>query len=110
MAVDEALCNIHRHGYKGELGKAKLQATTHTTPSPNIEITIFDEADQVETTNIKSRDLNEVRPGGLGVHLIQTIMDEAVWTKREACGMSLTMSKTGNTNAKTQAVTNSNND
>jgi anti-sigma regulatory factor (Ser/Thr protein kinase) len=110
MAVDEALCNIHRHGYKGEYGKAKLHVTTHTSPSPKIDVTIHDEANQVNTSHIKSRDLDEVRPGGLGVHLIQTIMDEATWTKRDPCGMTLTMSKTNTTSARQQPLTNSNND
>jgi anti-sigma regulatory factor (Ser/Thr protein kinase) len=94
MAVDEAICNIHRHGYAGEVGKATLRIRTSSSPAPNIEIQICDEAMQVEKESIKSRKLDEVRPGGLGVHLIQTVMDEAIWAKREHCGMSLTMKKT----------------
>ena len=94
MAVDEAICNIHRHGYAGEVGKVTMHVRTTISPAPNIEIQMHDEATQVETESIKSRKLDEIRPGGLGVHLIQTVMDEAVWTKREPCGMSLTMQKT----------------
>ncbi len=94
MAVDEALCNIHRHGYGEEYGRAILEVKTIIHPSPRIEITIKDNAKQVELTQIKSRDLDNVRPGGLGVHLIQTVMDEAVWTKRDEGGMLLTMHKT----------------
>ncbi len=94
MAVDEAICNIHRHGYAGEIGKIILHVNTSMTPAPNIEIRLYDEAVQVDTQSIKSRELDEIRPGGLGVHLIQTVMDDAQWTKREHCGMALVMAKT----------------
>jgi anti-sigma regulatory factor (Ser/Thr protein kinase) len=95
MAVDEALSNIHRHGYKGDCtGSIILRVDTKSTPVPQIYIQIDDEACQVEKEVIKSRNLDEVRPGGIGVFLIKTIMDKAVWSKREEGGMRLTMSKT----------------
>ena len=49
---------------------------------------------QVDVELIKSRALDDIKPGGLGVHLIQTVMDEATWVKREDGGMKLTMKKT----------------
>jgi serine/threonine-protein kinase RsbW len=94
MAVDEALCNIHRHGYQTEYGRAILEVSTTINPNPRINISIKDNAKQVELTQIKSRDLDNVKPGGLGVHLIRTVMDEATWTKRDEGGMLLTMHKT----------------
>jgi sigma-B regulation protein RsbU (phosphoserine phosphatase) len=94
MAVDEALCNIHRHGYQGEYGRATLTVKTTISPKSSIQIQIEDDAQQMDTELIKSRNLDDVRPGGIGVHLIQTVMDEALWTKREHGGMKLTMHKT----------------
>ena len=94
MAVDEAICNIHRHGYGGKIGKVTIDVKTSISPSPNIEIRISDEAVQVDTVSIKSRELDEIKPGGLGVHLIRTVMDDAHWSKREHRGMSLIMKKT----------------
>ncbi len=95
MAVDEALCNIHKHGYDAGYGRALLEVrTTATAEGPRIDITLKDNAKQVEVTEIKSRDLDNVRPGGLGVHLIQTVMDKATWTKRTEGGMLLMMHKT----------------
>ncbi len=94
MAVDEALCNIHRHGYKGTFGRAVLTVITTIDPVPRIEICIEDEAEQIDIEQIKSRDLDTIRPGGLGVHLIQTIMDEVQWSKRYEGGMRVTMNKT----------------
>jgi serine/threonine-protein kinase RsbW len=104
MAADEALCNIHRHGYQGSLGDAHMDVSTASEPLPSITIVIDDQAQQIETIEIKSRNLDEVRPGGLGVHLIQTVMDEAIWTKRTVGGMRLTMCKTA-TNATEKKTT-----
>jgi hypothetical protein len=49
----------------------------------------------VDPTTIKSRDLDEIRPGGLGVHIITEVMDEVRWEKRTdgPIGMRLTMMK-----------------
>jgi anti-sigma regulatory factor (Ser/Thr protein kinase) len=63
-----------------------------------IRIVIEDEAQQIDPALIRSRDLDEIRPGGLGVHIIKTIMDEAAYEKRSdgkggTGGMRLTMMK-----------------
>ncbi len=95
MAVDEAISNIYRHGYQGsETGRIRLAFLTSRTPEPHICIEIEDDAMQVDVELIKSRALDDIKPGGLGVHLIQTVMDEATWVKREDGGMKLTMKKT----------------
>ena len=94
MAVDEALSNIYRHGYNGSSdGRVLLHFSTTVEPHPTITISIEDEAKQVDVDLIRSRDLSDVKPGGLGVHLIQTVMDTASWTKNDECGMKLIMSK-----------------
>lgn len=95
MSVDEALSNIYRHGYMGDSsGRITLSVQSLVTPKPRINIQIEDNACQVDEQTIQSRDIEDVRPGGIGVYLIQTIMDEAVWSKRDAGGMRLTMCKT----------------
>ena len=53
---------------------------------------IIDEGEQVPLELIQSRELDEVRPGGLGVHLIKTIMDEATWSHTKK-GMKLKVVK-----------------
>ncbi len=107
MAVDEALCNIHRHGYQGTSGAATLRVTTTHKPSSTIEICVEDEAEQVDVNTIKSRNLEELRPGGLGVHLIKTIMDEAIWSKSSSGGMKLNMRKTDKSNSNCHSITES---
>lgn len=109
LAVDEALCNVIRHGYgretnrpiwvsiwpvnDGEVaGGAKACGGGDTLPSA-LRIVIEDEARQVDPDVIRSRDLEEIRPGGLGVHIIKAVMDEVKYERREQVGMRLTMIK-----------------
>ena len=54
---------------------------------------IRDFGKQVDPDCIKSRDLDDVKPGGLGVHLIKSIMDEVKYRRHEEGGMELRMSK-----------------
>lgn len=100
LAVDEALCNIIRHGYdKREDGKIwiSLWPIEDAGHEPTgIKIVIEDEARQVDPEKIKSRDLEDIRPGGLGVYIIHQIMDHARFEKREKAGMRLVMLKSHN--------------
>jgi serine/threonine-protein kinase RsbW len=97
LALDEALCNVIRHGYErrrdGPIWVSIWPLEAENGRGPGLRIVVEDEARQVEPEEIRSRDLDEVRPGGLGVHIIQEVMDEAVYTKRPHTGMRLTMVK-----------------
>lgn len=97
LAVDEALCNVIRHGYNRSLDRP-IWISVWPEPGDGrsaggIRIVIEDEARQVEPDRMKSRELDDVRPGGLGVHIIREVMDEAVYEKRAPAGMRLTMVK-----------------
>jgi anti-sigma regulatory factor (Ser/Thr protein kinase) len=59
----------------------------------HFEVRIDDYGKFVDPSQIKSRPLDEVRPGGLGVHLMQKVMDEVTYTKNPWGGTSLTMRK-----------------
>jgi serine/threonine-protein kinase RsbW len=115
LAVDEALCNIIRHGYERRddrpiwirLFPLAEPGTNGVSPSSQptaLKIVIEDEAKQVDPSTIKSRDLEEIRPGGLGVHIIKAVMDEVRYERREASGMRLTMVKTRQSRATPVAV------
>jgi anti-sigma regulatory factor (Ser/Thr protein kinase) len=98
LAVDEALCNIIRHGYDRAPDKPIWIRLWPASAGPDgkprgIRLQLDDEAKQVEPEQLKSRDLDDVRPGGLGVHIIQEVMDEVVYEKRQTTGMRLTMTK-----------------
>lgn len=111
LAVDEALCNVIRHGYDREADKpiwitlyplrngAPVQQPENSTDPTLIaeldalRIVIEDNAQQVDPGTIRSRDLDQIRPGGLGVHIIQAVMDDVVYEAREEGGMRLTLTK-----------------
>lgn len=96
LAVDEALCNILCHGYDR---KTDRPITIGITPvredngGIGLTIVIEDEARQVDPSAIKGRDLADIRPGGLGVHIIREVMDAATYEKRDGGGMRLTLVK-----------------
>lgn len=93
LAVDEAVANIIRHAYDGDPnGRIRLVCTTLETPTGHeLEIVLDDCGKQVDIEQISPRDLDDVRPGGLGVHLIKQIMDRAQWSHRAQGGTRLTM-------------------
>lgn len=97
LAVDEALSNIIRHGYDKAFDKPIWLGISPVKPTKQaiggIVITIEDEAKQVEPCNMKGRELDDIRPGGLGVHIIHEVMDEVRYEKRTASGMRLVMTK-----------------
>jgi len=96
LALDEALCNVMRHGYEGRTDKPiwiSVWPQTANGEARGIRIVVEDEARQVDPTTIKSRDLEDVRPGGLGVHIIREIMDDVVYEFRDPKGMRLSLVK-----------------
>ncbi len=96
LAVDEALTNIMKHGYERRLDgpiSVRVYPLPATETQVGVRIVIEDEARQVDPAAIRGRDLSDIRPGGLGVHIIRETMDEAVYERREAKGMRLTLVK-----------------
>lgn len=96
LAADEALTNVIRHGYKcvpGERILVSLQSIAEPARGQGVEIRIRDFAPQVPLDQIRGRDLDKPRPGGLGVHLIKSLMDEAVYSHAPGGGMLLVMRK-----------------
>lgn len=94
LAVDEALCNVIRHGYDRALDRPIwLSLWPVEEGRGGLRIVIEDEAKQVDLDAIRSRKLEDVRPGGLGVHIIREVMDEVKYERREGAGMRLTLVK-----------------
>ncbi len=94
LAVDEALCNVITHGYNRRPdGLIWVNIWALDAKPPGIKIVIEDLAHPVDPHSIQSRDLDDVRPGGLGVHIIRQIMEEVEYQRRDEGGMRLTMIK-----------------
>ncbi len=94
LAVDETLTNIIRHGYGLEAGNPiNLSIWLVQGEEKGIRIVIEDEARQIEPDDICGRDLEDIKPGGLGVHIIKDVMDECTFEKRDDMGMRVTLMK-----------------
>jgi sigma-B regulation protein RsbU (phosphoserine phosphatase) len=73
MAVDEACQNVIRHAYRGEPdGVIELEVRC---AGDELQIAVRDFAPPVDPARIRPRPLDELRPGGLGTHLIRSAMD-----------------------------------
>ena len=97
LAVVEAVTNVIRHSYGGPCEKPIIISLNKiicgTENKPALEIVIRDFGKQIDPKEIKGRDLDDVRPGGLGVHIIQSVMDEMEYLRADDCGMRLRMVK-----------------
>ncbi len=97
LAVEEALTNVIRHGYGGPCEKTIIlrinRMTLENCGNKGIEIEIRDFGKQVDPESIQGRDLNDVRPGGLGVHIIKSTMDDVEYSPMQEGGMQLKMCK-----------------
>ena len=80
-AVDEAVANIMKHAYQGRLDQPieiycnRLERRTDAALEQGVEILLFDCGPAVDTTKLAARPLDELRPGGLGLHIIRGSMD-----------------------------------
>jgi anti-sigma regulatory factor (Ser/Thr protein kinase) len=80
-AVDEALTNIIRHAYNGrpdrpiEMLFRSVHRHANGKSSEGLEIMLCDRGPSIERAELCIRALEEVRPGGLGLHFIQQSMD-----------------------------------
>ena len=74
LAVDEACQNVVRHAYGGR-GEGDIVVDLRREQG-EFQVLIRDFAAPVDVDQIKSRALDDVRPGGLGVHFIREVMDE----------------------------------
>jgi len=74
-AVDEACQNIIRHAYAGrEGGEIVLELER---AGEELVVSLRDFAPPVDPSRVRPRDLDDLRPGGLGTHLIRELMDDA---------------------------------
>ena len=73
MAINEACMNIMQHAYKERRNEEII--VEFWKDNDEMVIKIIDFAEAVDIESIKSRDLEDLRPGGLGVHLIKQAMD-----------------------------------
>ncbi len=77
IAVNEACMNIMQHAYKGnKTGEIVLEIQKN---SDDLQVILTDFAEPVDAQRIRPRDLEDVKPGGLGTYFIQEIMDDCTY-------------------------------
>ena len=80
-AVDEALTNIIRHCYGGKLDQpievacSRVQGRVASLRRAGLEILLSDRGPAVDPAKLRGRRLDEIKPGGLGLHFIRQSMD-----------------------------------
>jgi serine/threonine-protein kinase RsbW len=81
LAVDEALTNIIRHTYGGQTEHPiealfrRISLNEDALRGEGLEIVLEDRGPAVDREKLCGRPLEEVRPGGLGLHFIRQSMD-----------------------------------
>ena len=70
IAVDEALQNVMRYAYDMKPDQL-IDIFFKKTELSNFEVKIRDYGKQAPLENIKPRDINDIKPGGLGVYFIK---------------------------------------
>jgi anti-sigma regulatory factor (Ser/Thr protein kinase) len=81
LAVDEACANVIRHAYQGRTdGEIGLSCSAK---EDRIEFLLVDQGRSPRPDSLQPRPLEEVRPGGLGTHLIRSVMDEVRYRPSE---------------------------
>lgn len=74
LATEETMTNVIRHEYGGPCERPIVVRIEITPPqaegSGKLEIIIKDFGGQVDPKRIKGRDLDDVKPGELGVHIV----------------------------------------
>ncbi len=83
LAVDEACANVIRHAYLGR--HDGVIALSCRLRHEGIEFLITDYGKPADSGCWPKRSLEEVRPGGLGIPLIQAVMDRVEYRRGEGC-------------------------
>lgn len=87
-AVDEALSNIVRHSYGDQIDQPielhfrRIGRRSEGAVQQGLEILLCDRGPAVDPEELRGRPLDEIRPGGLGLHFIHQAMDTVEFTRK----------------------------
>ena len=83
LAIIEAASNIMEHAYENNISIDVLEIVMNILPNHVLEIQILDKGKPIQLDKIKSRNLKDIRAGGLGIYFVGEIMDEVKFLKEE---------------------------
>mgnify|MGYP001373424334 FL=1 len=78
LALAEAAQNIVKHAYNGAATSDNLKIEISYNNN-KLKIDLYDKGEPAIPTNIKPRDVDDIKPGGLGTFFIGQIMDEVLF-------------------------------
>jgi len=78
LALAEAAQNIVKHAYSGQETSDNLKVEI-SFENNQLKIDLYDKGEPAIPTNIKPRDVDDIKPGGLGTFFIGQIMDEVIF-------------------------------
>jgi serine/threonine-protein kinase RsbW len=87
-AVDEALSNIVRHSYGNRPDRPitlyfrRARRRRGGSVEQGLEIVLCDQGPAVDPDKLRGRPLDELRPGGLGLHFIHEAMDTVEFRRK----------------------------
>lgn len=87
LAVDEACSNVIKYAYRGNADKRIV--VRYKVDRGQFEVVIEDSGIKADPGVIRGRKLEEVRPGGLGVHLIKRCFDVFEFDEKKKNGNRL---------------------
>ena len=90
LAVGEAVNNILAHCYQGACKPVTLCCLVK---ADRLEIRLRDYGPKPDPSELVGRDLEEVRPGGLGIHIMRQTMDEVEYDMSPEVGTELRLVK-----------------
>jgi anti-sigma regulatory factor (Ser/Thr protein kinase) len=90
LGIDEACTNIIRHAY--HLADDKLITLTLEHYPNGVRFRLRDYGEQAEAAKVQGRSLDNVRPGGLGLHLMRHAFDQVDYQRRRQ-GTMLVLTK-----------------
>ena len=91
LAIDEACANVIKHAYGGDTTKKIV--VKYKVVKNMFRVIIEDNGLKAKIEFMQGRSLNDVRPGGLGIHFIRRVFDGFRFDERKKTGNRLILSK-----------------
>jgi anti-sigma regulatory factor (Ser/Thr protein kinase) len=92
LAVDEACSNVIKHAYGGDATKKIV--VKYIVTKKLFKVIIEDSGMKAQIEFMQGRSLNDVRPGGLGIHFIRRVFDGFRFDEHKKKGNRLILSRT----------------
>ena len=75
LAIADAAQNIVKHAFKNSASPTELMVVQISCKDNKLQIGFYDMGTPVDPAKVKHREIDNVKPGGLGTFFIQEIMD-----------------------------------